>query len=232
MDFEVLPGPSRAELARTALARAAAAAVTAAGSDRCAFAAVPVGDGTDGQPVLLPAAGSALARLLAAGPATVAVAVPADTPFTSLRLAGTAVRHWPSAARCGTVPYAVTLESVEFAGSSRVPVALEEYRTAAPDPLWREAPGILHHLEHCHMAELVACVRAHGLPAAECVVPRALDRFGLELLVLSPDGLAACRLAFPDGPVTALRQVPASVRAMLTCRCASSSHPGGGQPRV
>jgi hypothetical protein len=87
MDFDVLPGPSRAELARTALARAAAAAVTAAGPDRRAFAAVPVRVNAAGQPVLLPAAGSALAGLLTAGPAAVSV--------------------------------------------------------AAPDPLWREAPGIL-----------------------------------------------------------------------------------------
>ncbi len=224
MDFDVLPGPSRAELARTALARAAAAAVTAAGPDGCAFAAVPVRVNAAGQPVLLPAAGSALAGLLAAGPAEVTVAVPADLPFTSLRLVGITVRDQPAAARCGTTPYVVTLQSVEFAGASRVPVDLAQYRTAAPDPLWREAPGILSHLESCHMAELVACVRAHGMPAAECVVPRGLDRFGLELLVLTPDGLAACRLSFPDGPVTDLRQVPASVRAVLTCRCTSPAH--------
>ena len=118
----------------------------------------------------------------------------------------------------------MTLQSVEFAGSGRVPVDLAEYRTAAPDPLRREAPGILRHLENCHMAELAACVRAHGMPAAECVVPRALDRFGLELLVFTADGLAACRLSFPDGPVTDLRQIPASVRAVLTCRCTSPAH--------
>jgi hypothetical protein len=202
MDFDVLPGPSRAELARTALTRAAAAA------------------------------GSALARLLAAGPAAVTVAVPADSPFTSLRLVGTAVRDRSPAARCGTVPYVVTLQSVEFAGAGRAPVELAQYRTAAPDPLWREAPGILHHLEHCHMTELAACVRAHGIPAAECVIPRRLDRFGLELTVLTAEGLAACRLSFPDGPVTALRQVPASVRAVLTCRCTTPSHPGGSHPRA
>jgi hypothetical protein len=224
MDFDVLPGPSRAELARTALARAAAAAVTAAGPDRCAFAAVPVRVNAAGQPVLLPADRSALAGLLAAGPATVTVAVAADLPFTSLRLVGTAARDRPPATHCGTIPYVVTLRSVEFTGPRRAPVDLAEYRTGAPDPLWREAPGILRHLESCHMAELVACVRAHGMPAAECVVPRSLDRFGLELLVLSPDGLAACRLSFPDGPVTSLRQVPASVRAVLTCRCTSPAH--------
>jgi hypothetical protein len=69
------------------------------------------------------------------------------------------------------------------------------------------------------MAELVRCVQLNGMAAAEYAVPRGLDRFGLELLVFTPDGLAAARLAFPDGPVTALEQVPASIRAVLTCRC-------------
>jgi hypothetical protein len=69
------------------------------------------------------------------------------------------------------------------------------------------------------MAELVNCVRAHGMVAAECVVPSGLDRYGLELLVLAPDGLAPVRLAFPGGPVTGIDQIPASIRAVLTCRC-------------
>jgi hypothetical protein len=37
--------------------------------------------------------------------------------------------------------------------------------------------------------------------------------------VLAADGVAAVRLGFPDGPVTSLRDVPASIRTALTCRC-------------
>jgi hypothetical protein len=48
-----------------------------------------------------------------------------------------------------------------------------------------------------------------------------LDRHGLELLVLTPDGTVAVRLSFPDGPVSSLEEVPASIRTMLTCRCRS-----------
>lgn len=69
------------------------------------------------------------------------------------------------------------------------------------------------------MTELVECVRSHGLAEAECVVPQALDRFGLRLLVLASSGVAEVRLAFPDGPVSSLREVPVSIQAMLTCRC-------------
>jgi hypothetical protein len=36
-----------------------------------------------------------------------------------------------------------------------------------------------------------------------------------------PSGTAAVRLAFPEGPVTTLHEAPASIRAALTCRCAS-----------
>ena len=44
---------------------------------------------------------------------------------------------------------------------SRVPLA--QYLAAAPDPLWRKAPAILGHLDRGHRAQLLACVRAHGL---------------------------------------------------------------------
>ena len=56
---------------------------------------------------------------------------------------------------------------------------------------------------------------------AEAVIPRSLDRFGLQLLVLMPSGTASVRLAFPNGPVSALHEAPASIRAALTCRCSS-----------
>ena len=37
--------------------------------------------------------------------------------------------------------------------------------------------------------------------------------------MLTTDGTAAVRLAFPGGPVTSLDEVPASIRTALTCRC-------------
>ena len=194
MDFDVLPGPPLPELARTALARAATATVSAATvpAGPAAAGPVPVRSTRDGSPLLLPAAGSPLARWLTASRDPVRVSLPAGPPFSALRLTG----------------------------------------TAQPDPLWRVAPGILHHLEHGHMGELVRCVRAHGMTRADWAFPRGLDRYGLELLVLATDGIAAVRLAFPDGPVSSLNDVPVSLRAALTCRCqASRGHgyrPGHG----
>jgi hypothetical protein len=81
------------------------------------------------------------------------------------------------------------------------------------------APSVLRHLERGHLGELIHCVRAHGMPQADWVIPRGLDRYGLQLLVLTTDGAAAVRLAFPGGPVTSLDEVPASIRTALTCRC-------------
>ena len=65
---------------------------------------------------------------------------------------------------------------------------------------------------------------------ADWVIPRSLDRYGLELLVLAQDGIATVRLSFPDGPVSSLDDVPLSLRTALTCRCQAG--PGHGHGRT
>jgi hypothetical protein len=227
MDFETLPGPSLPELARTAVVRAATAAVSPAGGLATA-SEVPVRSGPAGSPVLLTGTGSALARQLAAGQETVNVSVPAAAPFSALRLTG-AARPTAHNRKAGITAYLVTVRSVEFAGVVPAQVCVDQYRAAAPDPLWREAPGVLRHLEHGHMSDLIGCVRAHGMPQADWVIPRGLDRYGLELVILTTDGTAAMRLSFPDGPVTSLQDVPASIRTVLTCRCQSAPERHNGR---
>ena len=229
MDFDVLPGPSLPELARTALARAAAATVSDVGclADAAPAGKVPVRAARDGSPLLLPAAGSPLERWLAAGPEPVTVCVPAGRPFSALRLTGTSQLAARDTA-AGITACMVAVRSVEFANPGTRQVPVEEYRAAVPDPLWRIAPAVLRHLEHGHMPELIGCVRAHGMTQADWVIPRGLDRYGLELLVLTPGGTAAVRLSFPGGPVASLQEVPASIRTVLTCRC----QPGPGHHRT
>ncbi len=228
MDLAVLPGPSLAELARTVVARARTATIacghSAAGSSPPASVAMRADPA--GQPILLPASGSALARRLAAEPG-VTVCVCADPPFSALRLSGDARPGEPGRAR-GRAAYRVVLRSAEFTGAGGRPVPLASYLGAAPDPLWRVAPGILRHLSRGHMGELVACVRAQGLRQAEWVMPSGLDRFGLRLLVLTPDGIADTRLSFPDGPVSSFGEVPPSLRAVLACRCQGPGPGSGG----
>jgi hypothetical protein len=229
MDFEVLPGPSLAELARTALASAETAEIDDA--DRPGEPALPgrvpvlapVRAGRDGSPLLLSVTGSVLEHRLSAQREPVTVTVPAGGPYSALQLTGTA-RPTARNRRVGIAACLLDLRSAELIGHAgiRVRVPLAEYRAAAPDPLWREAPGVLRHLEHAHLTDLIGCVRMHGLPQADWVIARGLDRYGLELLVLTTDGVAAVRLGFPDGPVTGLQDVPASIRTALTCRCESA----------
>ncbi len=227
MDFGVLPGPSLPELARTVLACSAAATVSETGPALGPGAAcqVPVQSGQDGSPLLLAATGSLLERRLAGSLDIVTVTVPASAPFRALRFTGRA-RLFARDRAAGISACTVDLRSVEFNGANCATVPVDDYRAAAPDPLWRAAPGILRHLEQRHMAELIGCVRAHGMTAADWIIPCGLDRYGLELLVLTTDGAAAARLSFPGGPVTSLQDVPASIRTTLTCRCqARRGHP-------
>jgi len=226
MDFEALPGPSLPELARTALDRAETATITV---PRGTVAVARVRAGGDGSPVLLASAGSLLDHQLIGRQGTVTVTVPAAVPFRAVRLTGTP-RHVARDAAAGITACTVDLGAVELSGSSTTSVPVTAYRAAAPDPLWRIAPGVLHHLAHYHVRELVSCVRAHGMTEADWVMPRGLDRYGLELVVLTAGGAASARLSFPDGPVTSLQDVPPSIRIALTCRCQARPGPRCARP--
>jgi hypothetical protein len=234
MEFDLLPGPSLPERARTALAQAATATVSdpaaPPGGPSGALAVagpVPVRAMRDGRPLLLPPAGSPLARWLAGRPDAVRVSLPAGAPFSALRLTGT-VTPITAAGVPEDPAWLVTPGSVEFTGGGNPRVAVADFRAARPDPLMPVAPGILHHLEHGHVSELVRCVRAHGMARTEWVVPRCLDRFGLELLVLTSGGIATVRMSFPDGPVGSLDDLPVSLRAALTCHCQGEHGDGRG----
>ena len=50
-------------------------------------------------------------------------------------------------------------------------------------------------------------------------MPRGVDRFGLELGVLTSTGVGSVRLSYPDGPVSCFSEIPPPVRTLLSCRC-------------
>ena len=108
-------------------------------------------------------------------------------------------------------------------GARAEAIELEEFLRAEPDPLRGDAPAILSHLEAAHAAELLACLRAHGHADAVAVVPRSLNRYGIDLTMLRPDGVQNVWLAFPDGPVDSVHHVGPSLRPLLTCRCREPS---------
>ena len=212
--------PSLAEQARTALAVATAATLETSG---CrvprTLTVVLIKDRPDGRPLVHLDDASPTVRLLAAFPvATVSIAGPA--PFRSLDLTGP-FQHIRSD-RDGCRTYRLSLLSARLIGSTSVPVPLGEFHAAEPDPLRRHAPAALNHLERAHSDELLACVRAHGY-LAQAVVPRRLDRYGVELAIIIADGVCVMRLPFPGGPVDNLEQVATGLRLLLTCRCGSRS---------
>lgn len=210
-------GPTLAQQARTALAQARLGSLVsrkdaAAGSPTV----VRVTDQPDGQPLVELEPESRLVRLLSWCP-MVTVAVPGPSPYRALHLTGTATRcEGPDPRRTA---YRLTLLSTRLVSTTSVTVPVRAFCEAAPDPLWRQAPAALAHLGEAHAAELLACVRAHDLPGALAVVPRALDQYGLELAVITDEGVRTVRLTFPGAPVSSFAEVGNGLRAMLTCRC-------------
>ena len=213
-----MTGPSLAELARTAVARARIATVTYPDDgDGPTTIAVSVRSDQAGRPIL-PTPRPCPRH------APVRVTVAATPHFPALELTGVVGEHRTGGDQ--RMPeYLVSLRSLRFTGRVRVP--LREYYASAPDPLWRDAPRVLDHLAVAHVPELLACARAHGLPATEWVLPRWLDRYGLELAALSGTGVARVRLPFPDGPIGSLNDFPVSYRYALICHCAGDAEPDG-----
>ena len=56
------------------------------------------------------------------------------------------------------------------------------------------------------------------------MLPRALDRYGLELAVITGQGVRNVRLGFPGAPVSSFDEVNNGLRALLTCRCHACRH--------
>jgi hypothetical protein len=128
---------------------------------------------------------------------------PAAVPFV---LDMTSVRLWNG--RPGSTPIAP--EDV---------VDIESFRAADPDPLRAEAPQVLAHLREAHGAGLLHCLRSQGHPGAEWIEPQRLDRYGLEVSVVTADAVTEVRLPFPR-PLDSLSQLGPGLRTALMCRCA------------
>lgn len=149
----------------------------------------------------------------------VIVDVAAPTPFGIVRFNGYARRA--TAADGGEVLRVAPTHITLVGDLAEIDVPLTDYTAAAQHPIATEAPRALAHLAEAHSDQLLACVRAHIDQAIECVVPRALDSYGLSLTVLTPDGVADVVLGFPDAPVATLKQAAAHIGAVLTCPCHS-----------
>jgi hypothetical protein len=202
-----------AEMARSALMSASVATVVSDVQD----ATVKVTADRYGRPILYLPPESPLVEQLEASP-RVAVTVAATDPFEALELRGP-VRRVKAAHDERRLLYRMALLKVAFVRPRRAPVRLAAFHAAQPDMLWGHAQQMLDHLSAGHSAELTACVRAHGLPDADMVVARSIDRRGIELAVLSEDGVSAVWMPFLNGPVTNPSELAWQVKLCLTCRC-------------
>jgi putative heme iron utilization protein len=91
-------------------------------------------------------------------------------------------------------------------------VTPEDYRVAEPDPLASASAGILAHMNEDHGDAVLAYARVlAGVTEAASATMTAVDRYGFELAVKTPERSRAVRLAF-DEPVATSDEVR---RAMI-----------------
>ena len=74
----------------------------------------------------------------------------------------------------------------------------DQYAGASPDPIASAAAGALAHLNADHPGALAAMARAFGgYPDTDTAVCTGIDRYGLDLRVDTPRGVAYTRVGFP-----------------------------------
>ena len=89
------------------------------------------------------------------------------------------------------------------------------YAAAEPDPLVGAAAGIIAHMNGDHAeAQLLYCRHLLGRPDTAEASMSAVDRYGFEMIAVSPAGRAAVRLGFP-APCDTPDQVRAAMVALV-----------------
>jgi putative heme iron utilization protein len=109
-------------------------------------------------------------------------------------------------------------------------VGADEYAAAEPDPLAEAAAGIIEHMNDDHASAVLAyATQLAKVPDATGATMTAVDRYGFELAVTTPEGPRAVRLAF-DEPVATSDEVRRAMVAMVRRARALGAPPttGGG----
>ena len=90
------------------------------------------------------------------------------------------------------------------------------YADAEPDPLVDAAAGIIEHMNADHAdAQVLFCRHLAGRPDTTEATMSAVDRYGFEMIAVSPAGRAAVRLGFPEECTTG-DEVRKAMVAMVT----------------
>lgn len=213
---------SPAEEARTLLAgtgQGALASLSQDGSPWSSF--VAYGSVEDGSPVLCVSRLAEHGRNLLADPrASLLVVAPADGPDPlaagRVTLAGR-VRPGDIAARAAYVAgvpsgdvyvdfgdfdlWVLDVERVRWVGGygRMASAGAEDYAAARPDPVAPSAAGAVAHLNDDHADALLDMARAlAGHPDATAASCTGVDRYGLDLTVATPRGVAPGRVGFAE----------------------------------
>ena len=97
--------------------------------------------------------------------------------------------------------YRLDVESIRYVGGyGRMSwVDAAAYAEAEPDPLVGAAAGIIEHMNADHAdAQVLFCRHLAGRPDTTEATMSAVDRYGFEMIAVSPAGRAAVRLGFPE----------------------------------
>ena len=160
----------------------------------------------------------AVTQLLARPLATLRVAPPWCEPV----LLHGGARRLPGLTDRGELVFRLEVAAVRV-GSPPALVDGSAYAAARPDPLRRDAPAVLAHLNDGHADALTACLRACGRDVAFASATR-LDAGGLTVVAVGQDGADTVRLRFAS-PVAALDELPPSLATVLRpgCTCGASA---------
>ena len=113
--------------------------------------------------------------------------------------------------------YRLDVESIRYVGGyGRMSwVDAAGYAAAEPDPLTDSAAGIIEHMNADHAdAQVLFCRHLLGRADTTEATMSAVDRYGFEMIAVSPAGRAAVRLGFPEECATG-EQVRAAMVAMV-----------------
>ena len=113
--------------------------------------------------------------------------------------------------------YRLTVESIRYVGGyGRMSwVDAAAYAAAEADPLAGTAAGIIEHMNADHAdAQVLFCRHLAGHPDTTSASMSAVDRYGFEMIAITPNGRHAVRLGFAE-PCTDGTQVRKTLVAMV-----------------
>lgn len=113
--------------------------------------------------------------------------------------------------------YVLQVESIRYVGGyGRMSwVDAADYAASEPDPLVDSAAGIIEHMNVDHAdSQVLFCRHLAGHPDTTSASMSAVDRYGFEMIAITPNGRHAVRLGFPT-PCTDGLQVRQALVAMV-----------------